>query len=90
MIGSSTSVISTSVISTSVISTSVIRRMKKLMGAQSMDQWIGNENSIGGVLCHMLILSLILSVDQWFPTRGPRAKSGPPSLKMWPATLDKF
>ena len=24
------------------------------------------------------------------PTRGPRAKSGPPSLKMWPAALDKL
>ena len=27
---------------------------------------------------------------QWFPTRGPRAKSGPPSLKMWPAALDEL
>ena len=28
--------------------------------------------------------------EQWFPTCGPRAKSGPPSLKMWPAALDKL
>ena len=32
----------------------------------------------------------MLLLEQWFPTRGPRAKSGPPSLKMWPAALDKL
>ena len=26
-------------------------------------------------------------VYQWFPNRGPRAKSGPPILWMWPATV---
>ena len=31
-----------------------------------------------------------ITLDQWFPTRGPRAKSGPPSLKIWPAALDKI
>ena len=30
------------------------------------------------------------AVGQWFPTRGPQAKSGLPSLKIWPAALDKI
>ena len=30
---------------------------------------------------------LKLWILQWFPNRGPRAKSGPPILWMWPATV---
>ena len=27
-----------------------------------------------------------IAVQHWFPTCGPRAKSGPPGLKKWPST----
>ena len=42
---------------------------------------------------HLTIISLfshfisyIILPQQWFPTCGPRAKSGPPGLKKWPST----
>jgi len=45
-------------------------------------------------LCQVTLLALfdvkvaIDTVDQGFPTRGPRAKSGLPSFWKWPATSE--
>ena len=47
--------------------------------------WFGTRQQLAKRNCDRLP-SVSLTLVQWFPTCGPRAKSGPPGLKKWPST----
>ena len=45
-----------------------------------------NQSTIDDAAAAENLEQVLNILDQWFPTCGPRAKSGPPGLKKWPST----
>ena len=73
----------------------ILRTIEQICLAHPLDQTESAMADLAGprkinFVCMNLYMQFVYKLAQWFPTRGPRAKSGPPSLKMWPAALDKL